>query len=237
MATRIQGSANCSIPIVYKCTQCGARCRSVIPVSGNSKSTYSPMNGSMSDQRGDAEFDALVAMAGEIGKVYSDTPLNCHRPIVGKCDSCGNVEPWQISPQKHKLTGFLTTIAVILFALSCLLIPLAFALEPLLLIPVFVLGLLVLALKVVSSQQKSPSKTKQALIDAIPEENKPTFACSLEEMLKSIGLSSAQANQLILQKSDQEDSKDTKSDIWVCSSCGKKNSNTDIMCKSCGEYR
>lgn len=238
MATYIQGSANCNIPITYKCSKCGARCSSTIPLSGSSKNTYSPLKGSMRDQRDDAEFEALNALASEIEKVYSDTPLKCHRHIVGKCDSCGNTEPWQVSPQKYKLTNFLTTIVAILLGLSCILIPVALGSLPL--IPVFFVGLLVLIWVYSIWKQKYPSKkakNMQALIDSLPEDNKPAFAYSPEEMLKSIGLSSAQANYLINQKNAQEDTKDTKNNTWICSGCGKRNIGTDIMCKDCGEYR
>ena len=191
MAERYSITVSCVIPLTYKCTKCGSISGAAIPLSETYTKSYGVFSGSRVDQENQTKRVAIAEMKDRVSAIYSDEPLKCGRSIIGTCASCGHREAWQISNKKYSSDSILGSILGLLIVFACIIIPIL--LQQLILIPVFMIGTLFLIVKFSELskkiQSRSPSKNaqkKQKMIASLPQENRPVYTLSLNQMLEKI---------------------------------------------------
>ena len=187
MAERFQGNVSCVIPLTYKCSHCGAQSSSTIPLTEMYTGSITLWDGSRESQIRAARFEATRKLETTVKKVYTDGPLMCGHNLVGKCTACGQKEVWQTSAKKNSAESIWGAVIGLLLVLICIVVPIL--LRAPILIPVFLIAglfLLIKFAKVIDNLSSEKGAVRQKKMRAIPEENKPVFVLTCQEMLEKL---------------------------------------------------
>ena len=147
--------------------------------------------GTVQMQADEAKNEAVYNLKEEVKAIYQHGPLYSHQEKLGQCLVCKHNESWQTTDKQSKLGSFIAYIILFLWLGACIVIPIAWDKPGL--IPVFLIGsfvLLFVGIYVYSAvAERFPSRkqlAKKAELDAIPEENRPVFILSAEQVCQKI---------------------------------------------------
>ena len=185
---RYEGVAAIDIPLGYRCSKCGKE---------NIANIYLVENSYQSDAKEAARTEAYCNLMDKVNEFYSVEPIEHMGKIEGKCEDCGNVEPWMVSPEKMKKNRSMENVlpAVIFFGLLAAgwISAVVLGINPVITI-IACFALLIIALKALSTanskkrqaREREQERERRRKIEAIPVENRPKYILKERDVIESL---------------------------------------------------